>query len=356
MPFGSRKILRWTGAVLFSIFAIASGCAGGGSDGSSGRAPVGPAIVEVSPAVAPLAGGIQVEVDTARFSTSFLMGLPTVLFGGQPGTSLTVLSPTRVRSLLPASPAAGLVDVEVISQDGSESAVLSDGFSYIVAPIVSALSPDMGDPSGGELVTVIGDNFDTTGPVTVAFGLANATGVTVIDSMRLDCITPPGSLGPVTVTVTNPDLQQGALMDAFTYACGGPAVIQREDCVFDLINQERGVVGKPDLTHDPAIRLVARAHSEDMRDRNFFDHRNPDGDDPDDRLLAAGISFGAWAEIIQFNLSADPAQAAFDWWMNSALHRGLMLDESNVGFTLTGIGASTDGAGTWWFTAMFVRP
>jgi hypothetical protein len=52
------------------------------------------------------------------------------------------------------------------------------------------------------------------------------------------------------------------------------------------------------LKFDAKVGEVALAHSQDMCDRHFFDHVNPDGKDPFDRLDAAGIDWVAAGENI----------------------------------------------------------
>jgi hypothetical protein len=54
----------------------------------------------------------------------------------------------------------------------------------------------------------------------------------------------------------------------------------------------------PALRWDGPVAAVARAHSQDMCDRQFFDHENPGGKDPFDRLDEAGIDWIAAAENI----------------------------------------------------------
>ena len=61
--------------------------------------------------------------------------------------------------------------------------------------------------------------------------------------------------------------------------------------------------------HDFLLRHV----SEDMADRAFFDHVNPDGDDPFDRMSAAGFAGGyPWGENIALG-PIDAAQVVQAW-------------------------------------------
>jgi uncharacterized protein YkwD len=134
-------------------------------------------------------------------------------------------------------------------------------------------------------------------------------------------------------------------------------VLAMEQQVHDLINQERALYSKPPLTMDPALIAVARAHSEDMRDRDFFAHTNPDSKSPFDRMSDAGVSYSAAAENIAYNYGyPDPAQTAVTGWMNSPGHRANILDEGAYGFTLTGVGVAVDSSGQWWFTQLFKKP
>ncbi|MEQ1568802.1 MAG: CAP domain-containing protein [Myxococcota bacterium] len=127
--------------------------------------------------------------------------------------------------------------------------------------------------------------------------------------------------------------------------------------VLELVNQQRflGAVcgdevmggGAPALEFDPTLRGVARAHSEDMADRKFFDHVNPDGDDPFDRMEAAGFA-GAlpWGENIA--MGATSAQQVVNGWMNSPGHCvNILLPE----YAVIGIGLFEDPevpGGSWW--------
>jgi len=129
-------------------------------------------------------------------------------------------------------------------------------------------------------------------------------------------------------------------------------ILDAEMDAFDLLNDERTSRGIDALTMDPALREVARAHSEDMVDRGFFAHTNPDGDDPFERMANAGITYSTAGENIAFNTFSDPVVTAVNGWMNSEGHRNNIL---NANFTLTGMGVANDGA-AYYFTQVFTRP
>ena len=57
-----------------------------------------------------------------------------------------------------------------------------------------------------------------------------------------------------------------------------------EDLVFELTNQARRAKGLPPFIQDADLTQVARAFSDDMLVRRFFDHTTPDGVTFDERL------------------------------------------------------------------------
>jgi hypothetical protein len=58
----------------------------------------------------------------------------------------------------------------------------------------------------------------------------------------------------------------------------------------------------PPLFMSPELRCAARLHSRDMIERAFFDHVNPDGVGPEDRMRRAGASFAVASESIARNV------------------------------------------------------
>jgi uncharacterized protein YkwD len=124
-------------------------------------------------------------------------------------------------------------------------------------------------------------------------------------------------------------------------AAPAPADPSLEGQVLALVNVQRAAAGCGALTADPALAGLARAHSADMRDRNFFDHVNPDGLDPFERGSRAGVV--VHAENIAYG-QPDPA-AVMDAWMNSAGHRANIL---NCDLTRLGVGVVEGAGGPWW--------
>ncbi|MCH5211958.1 MAG: hypothetical protein J1G06_03005 [Oscillospiraceae bacterium] len=119
--------------------------------------------------------------------------------------------------------------------------------------------------------------------------------------------------------------------------------------VFNLVNKVRAEYGLNALTWADDLANVARAHSRDMINRNYFSHNDPDGNSPFDRLRKNGISYRTAAENIAYGQRTP--QAVMDAWMNSSGHRANIL---NANVKEIGVGAATASNGTIYWTQMFV--
>lgn len=125
------------------------------------------------------------------------------------------------------------------------------------------------------------------------------------------------------------------------------------------------------LAMNAQLLAAARAHSADMQARNYFDHYDPDGVDPFQRMSAAGYSFSTAGENIYLGMSSASVN------MNSQAeqgHRALFVDENYPDrghrvnmvedtFCQVGIGAAqgpfVDNGTTWngaFFTQDFATP
>jgi len=182
----------------------------GGQNGSlvSAFAYVAPPTVSsVSPSSGPITGGTAVTIGGANFAPG-----ATVTFGSAVATNVVVVSGTQIAATTPAG-TAGAVVVSVTNSDGQKG-TLSSGFTYAAPPTVTRVSPNSGSTAGGALVTITGSNF--VAGATVAFGGTAATNVTLVNSTTITATTPPGTAGPVLVTVTIGG-QSGSLSNGFTY-------------------------------------------------------------------------------------------------------------------------------------------
>jgi PKD repeat protein len=179
-------------------------------------APAGPPTVSgISPSVGASTGGTPVTIN----GTGFFPGA-TVRIGGVITTTTAVVSSTAITADTGAH-AAGLADVVVTNPDG-QTGTLTGGFTYSVgAPAPVSVLPTSGPVSGGTTVTINGSGFQAGATVNLEGTAATVTSVT---ATVIKFVTPPGTLGPIDITVVNPDTQSGTLANAFTYTQSGPGI------------------------------------------------------------------------------------------------------------------------------------
>jgi len=124
-----------------------------------------------------------------------------------------------------------------------------------------------------------------------------------------------------------------------------------ESGAMELLNAERAAAGLGSLTCHLDMLEVARDHSDDMIAREFFDHINPDGEAPWDRMDRHGV-FG-WKTVGE-NIAAGQttAREVHGDWMNSPGHRANILTPE---FTHAAIGVGQDAAGTLYWTQVFAQ-
>ncbi len=82
------------------------------------------------------------------------------------------------------------------------------------------------------------------------------------------------------------------------------------------------------LRADPRLAAAAKGHAADMAERDFFDHRAPDGAGLVARIVRAGYAYAHVAE----NLAAghERADEVVATWMQSEGHRRNLLNAEDV--------------------------
>lgn len=113
--------------------------------------------------------------------------------------------------------------------------------------------------------------------------------------------------------------------------------------VVALVNKERAAAGCGPLTENADLEKAALDHSEDMDARDFFDHSNPSGEDPGERITAAGYRWSTYGENIA--RGQQTPEAVMESWMNSPGHRANIL---NCSFKNIGVGVHKGAGGPWW--------
>ncbi|MCR2043873.1 CAP domain-containing protein [Anaerosalibacter massiliensis] len=117
--------------------------------------------------------------------------------------------------------------------------------------------------------------------------------------------------------------------------------------VVKLVNIERKKAGLSPLTHSDELSKVARVKSQDMADKNYFDHNSPTYKDPFTMMKNFGIKYRQAGENIAKGYSS--ADSVVKGWMNSPGHRANIL---NPNFNKIGVGYVNKGGTTYW-TQMF---
>ncbi|MBT0770667.1 IPT/TIG domain-containing protein [Kineosporia sp. J2-2] len=169
----------------------------GTSNASSYTYVAAPAVTSVSPASGPVTGSTLVTVNGTGFT-----GVTAVAFGGVAATGVTVSSDTLITAYSPAAPggSAGPVDVTVTTVGGTSAAVAADLFTYVAAPVVTALTPSSGPAAGGTTVVITGTSFSAATAVT--FGGTAAASFTVNSGTQITAVAPAHTAGTVDVSVT----------------------------------------------------------------------------------------------------------------------------------------------------------
>ena len=190
---------------------------------SPGPAPVPPAPAPAPPpapvistpridAVSPNRGSVDGGQTTTITGSGFASDVQ-VAFEGQPATVLS-RTPSALVAIVPSGP-PGAADVTVVNGDGGR-AVASNAYTYEADAVISSITPVSGPVTGGQSVTITGTGF--AADATVQFGPLEAASVTVVDGTTIQAVTPVGAVGPVDVTVTNPQVNVATLAQGYVYA------------------------------------------------------------------------------------------------------------------------------------------
>lgn len=113
-----------------------------------------------------------------------------------------------------------------------------------------------------------------------------------------------------------------------------------ERLALDLLNADRAAQGLSPVRVNLKLVRLAEDYAQDMINRGFFSHYNPEGQSPFDRMKQYGVKYGYAGENLAVNTSVQGAEKAF---MNSSGHRANIL---NSNFTQVGIGVGHNSNGS----------
>lgn len=115
-----------------------------------------------------------------------------------------------------------------------------------------------------------------------------------------------------------------------------------ERTVVALVNAARAEAGCQALRIDPRLREAAYLHSHDMGVHHYFGHDGRGGDNPWDRIRAAGYTHPAAENIAAGQTTPTSVMRA---WMHSEGHRDNIL---NCSYKAIGVGLSKAGGTPVW--------
>lgn len=118
--------------------------------------------------------------------------------------------------------------------------------------------------------------------------------------------------------------------------------------MFDALNAYRTQAGLPTLIYSRRLEIAADAHCQDLWNRRFFDHINPDGRNPGQRAVLVGFCH----EYVGENIAAGQSsvQTVMTAWRNSPAHNENMLEPQ---YRYVGMGVSTDENGRIYWAQEF---
>ncbi|QCC59877.1 CAP domain-containing protein [Natrinema thermotolerans] len=178
---------------------------------------------------------------------------------------------------------------------------------------------------------------------------------------------PAGERNP---PVTDPDDPGTTRYETDVETITSPTV---EDFVHAEINERRAEHGLEPLEWDGTAASVARAHTRDMGQRDYFAHTNPDGEGPYDRFRDVDDYCRAYGEniamtwvdrrverptggVVRYETAEALAIGLVDQWMNSTDHRRAILEEGETPtWDRAGVGVYIDEDGAVYAGQNFCR-
>jgi uncharacterized protein YkwD len=151
----------------------------------------------------------------------------------------------------------------------------------------------------------------------------------------------------IVTSMLTPHEAEAALRSVKTCDGGTIEVNGSEKRILELHNKARTERGLQALCIHPALTKAARAHSQEMLDKDYTSHDSFNGESVKQRLQRFGYTFSGYSyyvygENITYGGGTRGAPGErFKWWMSSSGHRANIL---NSKFRQVGIGVRT---GTW---------
>ena len=176
----SQRQRRRARAGAVTVTVTVNGQSGSLTNGFTYVVP--PTVTSVSPNSGSTAGGTAVTITGTNFAAG-----ATVTFGSDGGDERGGREQHHDHGDDPGGQ-RGSGDGHGDESGSRQSGSLANGFTYVVVPTVSSVSPNNGPVAGGTAVTITGTNF--AAGATVTFGGTAATNVVVANSTTITATTP----------------------------------------------------------------------------------------------------------------------------------------------------------------------
>ncbi len=129
------------------------------------------------------------------------------------------------------------------------------------------------------------------------------------------------------------------------------ALVTLEYSLYRMLNKERKRNGLWPLFYQYDLRKVARKHSYDMADKDYFAHESLDRKSPKDRFELGNVSEVVSGEnLAKVRGHSNPVKTSHIGLMNSKGHRENILSKS---YNCVGIGCAVSDNKTYYFTQNF---
>jgi len=159
----------------------------------------------------------------------------------------------------------------------------------------------------------------------------------LLSGFVIDESTLQGEIESISTTSTTPDQSTTTAVIGTTStstslapAISVPVEIPSESAaMLAAVNEFRSDNGVGLLVWCSALASSALGHSVDMANRQFFDHVNPDGDDPFARMLAASYGENGGENIA---VGYESVALVMEAWIDSPGHRANLLEPGFVDF------------------------
>ena len=131
------------------------------------------------------------------------------------------------------------------------------------------------------------------------------------------------TLGGLSTATASADVVESTIQLAFYHPHAPTVAPDQAHVLFADVNATRARLGLSVLVEDARLDRLAMAKAEDMADRHYFGHTDPDGVTFEDRIRESGFRFSFAAENIAFDEDAAHANQAF---LHSAGHYQNIVD------------------------------